>query len=314
MEPDELLNLISQPESEILEYKAIIPESIIMARLIAGFANTKGGNIVIGVREEKDGNRIIGVDVERVERILHNVHQKITPSIEYKTDVVTVEEKSVVVVTVPKGKTSPYLVDNQAFLRKGETLSRITVIAPDVFQSAYDAVTSGSPAAALGSGTVTAGDNGIFVGGNIYNIAIARPDFVPYDIAYERIVGSTASVTTQLELNNSQIRGQSQGWYQWSIIAAVLGFLLFIIGVVAIIFGKTTAGIITTIAGIIPEVVAGLFFRQSKQANERVDTIQKNLTDAHKMSEAVEIANTMSNVQDRDKLKAEIVRKALRIK
>jgi hypothetical protein len=84
--------------------------------------------------------------------------------------------------------------------------------------------------------------------------------------------------------------------------------------VVTVIFGQTTAGLISTISGIVPELVAGLFFVQSKQANERVDAIQGKLTAAREILTAVEIVNTIGDLQERDKLKADIVRKALQIK
>lgn len=111
-----------------------------------------------------------------------------------------------------------------------------------------------------------------------------------------------------------QTREQAQGWYISSLIAAFLGFLLVVAGVITVIFGQTTAGLITTISGIVPEVVAGLFFMQSKQANERVDVIQEKLTAAREIFSAIEIVNTIGDAQERDKLKADIVRKTLRIK
>ena len=124
-------------------------------------------------------------------------------------------------------------------------------------------------------------------------------------------VGSTAFVLDQLELGYRQTREQAQGWFRFSLIAACVGFALVGVGVITVIFGQTTAGIITVISSVIPDVAAALFFVQSKAANQRVDTIQAKLTDAHEVQTAVEIVNTMSDPTAQDNLKAEIVRKAL---
>lgn len=83
------------------------------------------------------------------------------------------------------------------------------------------------------------------------------------------------------------------------------------IGVVAVVFGQLTIGLITSLSSAIPNVVAALFFLQSKAANERVDAIQTKLTEAREVQTAVEIANSIETKRERDRLKAEIVRKVI---
>jgi predicted HTH transcriptional regulator len=48
----ETLARIGQPESEFLEYKAVLPPAATIAQLISAFANTKGGAIVLGVADQ----------------------------------------------------------------------------------------------------------------------------------------------------------------------------------------------------------------------------------------------------------------------
>ena len=43
----DILDQIGQPESEQLEYKAVLPPAATVAQLIGSFANTKGGAIVL---------------------------------------------------------------------------------------------------------------------------------------------------------------------------------------------------------------------------------------------------------------------------
>jgi hypothetical protein len=182
------------------------------------------------------------------------------------------------------------------------------IYAPDVHDSAYEAVLSGSGAIAQGPGALAAGAGGVAVYGDVQGEV-----FISYDTAFERVVGSTAFVLNQLELSYRQTREQSQGWFRFSLIAASIGFILIGIGVIAVIFGQVTAGVITAISSVIPNAAAALFFVQGKAANERVDAIQIRLTEARELQTAVEIANTIDDPKSRDKLKGEIVRKALRL-
>jgi len=173
--------------------------------------------------------------------------------------------------------------------------------------------------AATGAESIAIGsvDGDVMVTGNkeditgrdlvIHNVAI------PYNVAFEKIAYSTISVLHQLEEIYTQAREQSQGWFRFSLMAAGVGFILIGIGVIAVIFGHVTAGLITSFSSAIPNVVAALFFLQSKAANERVDAIQTKLTEARKVQTAVEIANTISDRKSRDKLKAEIVRTTLQM-
>src|SRR6184192_1024838 len=53
----ETMARIGQPESEQLEYKAVLPPAATVAQLIGAFANTSGGAIVLGVVET--GNEVL---------------------------------------------------------------------------------------------------------------------------------------------------------------------------------------------------------------------------------------------------------------
>ena len=65
MAPTETLltSLLSQPESDILEFK-VRAEPRIIARAVVSFLNTRGGTIVVGASEQEGW-----VGIENVERI-----------------------------------------------------------------------------------------------------------------------------------------------------------------------------------------------------------------------------------------------------
>ena len=317
MNSEDIRKLLTMPESDVLEFKTHVPEAYLMGRIISAFANTKGGKLIIGV---KDGGEIVGIDhPEHVESLLARALKRINPTVSVDADTIEIDGKNIYVITVHKGNNAPYFTFGKSYLRQGSAITEATVFAPDVYSSAYEAVVAGSGAIAQGNGSVAVGKGGVYVGGNSGKDTVAENQgtvethVIGYDRAFERVVGSTTFVLNQLELSYQQTREQSQWWFRTSLIAAGIGFTLIGIGVVSVIFGQTTAGIITSVSSLIPNVAAALFFIQSKTANERVDSIQSKLSEAREIYAAVEIIETMDDLKSRDKLKAEIVRKALRL-
>ncbi len=170
------------------------------------------------------------------------------------------------------------MVAGKAYQRVGDrTISIGSTDVPDIQGSVYRAVLGGSDAIAKGVVAIAARDGGIMIGGDVQRdvlITGTSNTVVSYDRAFERVAGSTAFVTDQLELSYRQTREQAQGWYRMSAFAAGGGFLIVLAGVIAVLVGQVTAGVITSVAGFIPEVVAALFFVQGKDANRRVDEIR----------------------------------------
>ena len=134
---------------------------------------------------------------------------------------------------------------------------------------------------------------------------------VTYDPAIAQIADATNFNLRQIDLNYNQARDQAKDWSRFSMIAAVAGLVLVGAGVVALIFGQLTPGLITTLSGGVTTAVAKLFFDQSKAANKRVDDIQKQLNAAQWIQEAVRIARTIGDPQQRDKYNADILKRAL---
>ena len=56
----EVLALVGKPESETLEYKAVLPPSKNIAQLVSAFANTNGGYIILGVMDNLEVNGLSG--------------------------------------------------------------------------------------------------------------------------------------------------------------------------------------------------------------------------------------------------------------
>jgi GTP-binding protein EngB required for normal cell division len=130
-------------------------------------------------------------------------------------------------------------------------------------------------------------------------------------IAFEKIRSSTPSAINELTKNYEQARQQAKGWYHLSLVAATAGFILVGAGIITVVFGQVRVGVITSLSGIIPNAAATLFFRQSKKADERVDATNSSLAETYKIQVAIDITNSISDCESRDKLKAQITESIL---
>ncbi len=133
---------------------------------------------------------------------------------------------------------------------------------------------------------------------------------LPQEAAYERIATAADAVRRQIEKIYEQGRSQSEQWSRFSLIAAIFGFLVVLGGVAAMLIGNTPVGLITSAAGVIPEVAAALFFQQAKEANKRVDEIREKLLEAEGIHRAIELSLTTDEATQ-NRLKEAIISQIL---
>lgn len=137
---------------------------------------------------------------------------------------------------------------------------------------------------------------------------------VSYDVAFDRIAATTARMTGEIERMQDLAREQSRAWHKASVYAAVVGMGLVAAAVIVLLKGNVTTGIATSIAGLVPNTLAGIFFVTGKRLDKRVDDLTKGLTEYREAAALVEIAQTIEDKQLRDGIKVEIVRKVLQKK
>jgi predicted HTH transcriptional regulator len=109
----EIQQLVSKGEGEYIEFKRKVahPEKII--REIVAFANTKGGNLLIGV---DDNGSIPGIKFadEEIFVLEKAIQQWCRPKIDYEVEVVQInQKKSVVHYRVKESEKKPHYVLNQ---------------------------------------------------------------------------------------------------------------------------------------------------------------------------------------------------------
>ena len=93
---DELLN---QPEGKTLEFKRDLSSPRPMLKTLVAFANSAGGRLVVGV---EDGEEVVGVDspLDEEERLCSLIADSISPRLVPNIELVTVENKTILVVEV----------------------------------------------------------------------------------------------------------------------------------------------------------------------------------------------------------------------
>ena len=123
-----ILERIGQPESEQLEYKAVLPPAATIAKLISSFANATGGAIVLGVVEDGRDVLINGLSDEfRAVEITRKAIDLLSPAPTAKYGYVVHQGKRLFVIDVLKSDEA-VLFAGKSYVRTGAgTILRQTV-------------------------------------------------------------------------------------------------------------------------------------------------------------------------------------------
>lgn len=128
METSELLELIARGEDSSLEFKADVTNEKSLAQALVAFANSSGGILLIGVGDDGTLTGLNSDDIPRINRILVNASSgNIRPAINVETKNVLLEKGIVVVVSVPRGVSKPYMdSDGVVWVRSGASKRKTT--------------------------------------------------------------------------------------------------------------------------------------------------------------------------------------------
>lgn len=135
MTSDDLRELLSQPEGETLEFKRYLPEPEQLATLVAAFANTRGGRIIIGADErgiETSGLKHLGTAYTRARQAIEGL---VRPMPSFAMEVVNItRDRALLVIEVNRGLERPYMAGGRLLERRHDRLvpisrERITEVA-----------------------------------------------------------------------------------------------------------------------------------------------------------------------------------------
>ena len=110
----DIQKLINSGESETLEFKSSFNNETI--ETLVAFANTSGGRVLIGINNK---NGVVGVNIneESVQNWINEIKSKTTPTLIPDVNIVTLEDKSIVIFTVPEYPIKPVATRGKYFKR-----------------------------------------------------------------------------------------------------------------------------------------------------------------------------------------------------
>jgi len=127
----EINQIIGQPESSTLEYKAVLPPSKNIAQLISSFANADGGYIVLGVLEKQGNIEVSGLSEDfHANAITHKALDLLTPQPQVYYQYVVFQGKKLYAIKVVKSDTE-VSVDGKTYKRVGD---KVTILNPPEIQ------------------------------------------------------------------------------------------------------------------------------------------------------------------------------------
>jgi ATP-dependent DNA helicase RecG len=116
--------LIAQGENIAVEFKRedVSPESI--AKEMVAFANSSGGNILIGV---EDDGVISGISTTKLDEawVTNIARNNVVPSLDVLIHAENIDSKNVLLVEIPKGKNKPYQTNKYQFLIRVGSTNRV---------------------------------------------------------------------------------------------------------------------------------------------------------------------------------------------
>ncbi|MBA7545013.1 hypothetical protein ES705_37375 [subsurface metagenome] len=119
----ELIDIIRAGENSRVEFKQDIKNQNSLLQEIVAFANTEGGIIIFGI--EDNTFRIIGLTKKQTDdidkKIANITNDLIRPFLQIITDTTLIDNKLILIITIPKGSNKPYNTKGAIYIRQGTT-------------------------------------------------------------------------------------------------------------------------------------------------------------------------------------------------
>ena len=119
----ELLSRIGQPEGPSLEYKTTLRDTRQLSQILASFANTNGGTLLIGVQKP---DRTVGCKASRMRRLFLATLENLRPPINPEFLAIQTQEGWVVAISVER-QSELVIASGGAFKRTADRIEAMTV-------------------------------------------------------------------------------------------------------------------------------------------------------------------------------------------
>jgi hypothetical protein len=166
-------------------------------------------------------------------------------------------------------------------------------------------------------GTIIVGGNrNILVGADrkavvITNDQIKDRKTISSEQAFDRIAAAVKLNLSQIQENIQQARADSSQFFKLTLVFASLGFVVVIAGVILLYLGQLGAGIVAAVSGSIPEVTAALFFRKDQELRKTIELYHAHMLTSQRLLTMIDVAETIQNPIEQDRMKQEIIMKTL---
>jgi predicted HTH transcriptional regulator len=124
----DLIDIINAGENSKIEFKQYEIHQDSLVQKIVAFANTEGGSIIFGIQDNT--SEIIGLTTQQVDDIgkkIDNISTDlIKPLLQIITDTVLINNKLLLIISVPKGSNKPYNTKGLFYIRQGTTKRLLT--------------------------------------------------------------------------------------------------------------------------------------------------------------------------------------------
>lgn len=123
MNKSELKERISHGEDFQTEFKEVITRKEVIIKAIVAFANTEGGQLIIGVNNKSE---ITGVEnLDEAMRIIDDLaYNRCEPPITVLQEKVEIDNKTILVVNIPVGSNRPYRTESGHYYIRSSNRSR----------------------------------------------------------------------------------------------------------------------------------------------------------------------------------------------
>jgi len=119
----DLIDIIKAGENSRVEFKQDTIHQDSLLQKIVAFANTEGGIIIFGIQDHT--YQIIGLSIKRLDDIDKQVanitNDLIRPFLQIITDTPLIDDKRLLIISIPKGSNKPYNTKGAIYIRQGTT-------------------------------------------------------------------------------------------------------------------------------------------------------------------------------------------------
>lgn len=128
------------------------------------------------------------------------------------------------------------------------------------------------------------------------------------ELAFERIAASVKFNLAQIQHNIEHARSDSLKFFKLTMICVSFGFVLAVVGILISFYSDSKQlGYVTTICSAVPELIAALFFRKDQELRNTIEKYHEELLISQNILTMIDVAETIDNEIERDKIKQQII-------